>query len=285
MISFQDVILKLQTFWAAQGCVILQSYDLEMGAGTSHPLTALYALGPKPWRASFVQPCRRPQDGRYGDNPNRLQKFLQYQVILKPAPTNIQNLLLKSYEEIGINTAKHDIRFVEDDWENPSLGAAGLGWEVWLNGMEITQFTYFQQMGGTNCSVVPVELAYGLERICMHIQEKENIFDLCWNKPGTEHSLTYGDINLKAEREFSVWYFEKAPIVQLEKHFEEALSCGEDLVKSNLILPAYDQCIQAGHLFNILEARGSIGVLQRALALKRIRHLAEQCCGQWEKTL
>jgi len=279
--SFQSMLLTLQQFWSNQGCIILQGYDLEMGAGTSSPFTSLYALTPQPWRAAFIQPCRRPSDGRYGENPNRVQKYHQFQVILKPSPNNVQDLLINSYMALGIDVTKHDIRFVEDDWENPSLGAAGLGWEVWLDGMEITQFTYFQQMGGIECNPVSAELTYGLERIALFLQNKENIFDLQWNESGSEKMYSWGDIALRGEQEFSAWYFNYAPIEGLRQHFEDALAWGKHALEKTLILPAYDYVIQANHIFNILDARGSMSVAERAENITHIRHLASACCQAW----
>ncbi len=279
--SFQSMVLTLQEFWAGQGCVMLQGYDLEMGAGTSSPFTALYALTQKPWKAAFVQPCRRPSDGRYGENPNRVQKYHQFQVILKPAPEDVQDLLLRSYECLGIDTQKHDIRFVEDDWENPSLGAAGLGWEVWLDGMEVTQFTYFQQMGGIACSPVSAEITYGLERIALFLQNKDSFFDLAWNNPDSDAPYTWGDVALRGEQQFSAWCFEHAPVSGLMQHFEDALTWGALALEKQLVLPAYDYVIQANHIFNILDARGAISVAQRAENIARIRHLASACCAAW----
>lgn len=262
----------------------MQGYDLEMGAGTSSPLTSLYALTPRPWRAAFVQPCRRPSDGRYGENPNRVQKYHQFQVVLKPPPQNVQDLLLSSYAALGIDVTQHDIRFVEDDWENPSLGAAGLGWEVWLDGMEVTQFTYFQQMGGIECDPVSAEITYGLERIALFLQNKARIFDLAWNEPGSESSYTWGDVSLRSEQEFSAWYFDFAPIAGLRGHFEDALAWGTLALGKTLILPAYDYVIQANHTFNILDARGAMSVAERAENIARIRHLASACCHAWVQT-
>jgi glycyl-tRNA synthetase alpha chain len=281
MLSFQGIILKLLDFWANQGCVLLQAYDLEMGAGTTHPSSVLYALGPKPWRMAFVQPSRRPGDGRYGANPNRLLRYYQFQVILKPAPFNVQDLLLQSYQALGLDLLHNDLRFVEDDWANPSLGAAGLGWEVWFNGMEITQFTYFQQVGGMDCEVIPAEITYGLERIAMCVQGKERISDLIWNTPQGLDATTYGEMSERSEQEFSQWYFEKAPIHIVERHFEDALYCADALLKDGLALPAYDQCIQANHLFNMLEARGAIGVSGRAQYVQRVRSHVSRCCAAW----
>ena len=281
--SFQDLILTLQHFWADQGCVVLQPYDLEMGAGTFHPATLLKSLGPDPWRAAFVQPCRRPTDGRYGKNPNRLGQYYQFQVILKPSPDNIQDLYLESLGALGIDSSQHDIRFVEDDWESPTLGAAGLGWEVWCDGMEVTQFTYFQQVGGIECTSVPGEITYGLERLTMYVQQKENVFDLDWNGAG----VTYGDVFLRNEQEFSKYNFEHADASALQNQFAQAeKACGE-LLAAALALPAYDQCIKASHLFNLLDARGVISVTERAAMIGRIRALAKGCCEAWlaiEKT-
>ena len=286
--SFQDIILTLQNFWARQGCVILQPYDMEVGAGTFHPATTLRALGPKPWNCAYVQPSRRPKDGRYGENPNRLQHYYQFQVILKPSPDNIQQLYLDSLAELGINAAEHDIRFVEDDWESPTLGAWGLGWEVWCDGMEVTQFTYFQQVGGIECSPVAGELTYGLERLAMYIQGVENVYDLKWNdaKDG-EVQFYYGDVFKQAEVEFSAYNLEAADTAQLFKQFEEAeAECKSLLAYSNtrsaaLVLPAYDQCIKASHRFNLLDARGVIGVTERASYIGRVRALAKACCEAW----
>jgi glycyl-tRNA synthetase alpha chain len=282
MHSFQNIIMTLQSFWAEKGCALVQPYDLEMGAGTSHPFTALYTLGPRPWRAAFVQTCRRPGDGRYGENPNRLQKFYQFQVIIKPSPAQIQEWLLESYAALGLNLSDHDIRFVEDDWENPSLGASGLGWEVWLDGMEITQFTYFQQMGGIECEMVSSELAYGLERIALCLQKKENIFELEWTpQQGETPAVTYDQLSLLGEQQFCTWYFEEAPIEGVKRHFEDALSWGKSLIEKKLTLPAYDHCVKANHLFNMLDARGAVSVSQRAETIARIRKLASECCHQW----
>jgi len=275
--SFQALILDLQRFWADQGCVLLQPYDVEVGAGTFHPATTLRALGPKPWRAAYVQPSRRPTDGRYGENPNRLQHYYQFQVILKPAPADSQALYLRSLEAIGIDAKAHDIRFVEDDWESPTLGAWGLGWEVWLDGMEVTQFTYFQQVGGIECDPVSTELTYGLERLCMYIQGVENVYDLDFNGAG----MTYGDVFKRAEREFSAYNFEYADTHLLFQHFADAeKECGA-LIAAKLPLPAYDQCIKASHVFNLLDARGVISVTERAAYIGRVRALAKSCCEGW----
>lgn len=277
--SFQDIILTLQHYWADQGCVILQPYDMEVGAGTFHPATTLRALGPDAWNAAYVQPSRRPSDGRYGENPNRLQHYYQFQVILKPSPDNIQQLYLDSLVALGINPHEHDIRFVEDDWESPTLGAWGLGWEVWCDGMEVTQFTYFQQVGGIECSPVAGELTYGIERLAMYIQGVENVYDLRWNdaKNGMPE-MSYGDIFLQNEQEFSAYNLEHANTESLLKHFMDAeAECGALLAQS-LPLPAYDQCIKASHLFNLLDARGVIGVTERAAYIARVRALAKGCC-------
>ncbi len=276
--SFQDIILRLQLYWAAQGCVILQPYDLEMGAGTFHPATTLRALGPDPWRAAFVQPCRRPTDGRYGENPNRLQHYYQFQVILKPSPADAQALYLKSLEAIGIDPMLHDIRFVEDDWESPTLGAWGLGWEVWCDGMEVTQYTYFQQVGGIECDPVSVELTYGLERLAMYVLDYENVYDLPYNDPSSHTPLTYGDVFLRDEREFSAFNFEAANTDKLKTHFEDAEQECHALLARNLPLPAYEQCIKASHLFNLMDSRGVISVLERQAQIGRVRALARACC-------
>jgi len=276
-LSFQDMILTLHRYWAAQGCLILQPYDMEMGAGTFHPATTLRALGPKPWSAAYVQPSRRPSDGRYGENPNRLQHYYQYQVIMKPSPRDPQALLLGSYRELGLDPALHDIRFVEDDWESPTLGAWGLGWEVWCDGMEVTQFTYFQQVGGIPCEVPSCELTYGLERLAMYIQGVENVYDLDFNG----HGVTYGEVFLRAEREYSAHNFEHADIALLKRQFEEAEQECHALVAQHLALPAYDHCIKASHRFNLLDARGAISVTERAAYIGRVRNLAKACCESW----
>jgi len=276
-ISFQDTILNLQKFWSANGCVILQPYDIEVGAGTFHPATTLRSLGKKPWKAAYVQPSRRPADGRYGKNPNRLQHYYQFQVIIKPSPDEIKKIFLKSLSSIGINHKEHDIRFVEDDWESPTLGAAGRGWEVWCDGMEITQFTYFQQMTGIECNPISVELTYGLERICMFTQSKNNVFELNWNNDGVK----YKDVFLQAEKEYSAYNFEFANIEYLLKNFEIAEAECKSLLEKNLSLPAYDQCLKASHIFNLLEARGVIGVAQRTEYISRIRELAKGSGKRW----
>jgi glycyl-tRNA synthetase alpha chain len=332
--SFQDIILTLQNFWARQGCVVLQPYDMEVGAGTFHPATTLRALGPKPWNAAYVQPSRRPKDGRYGENPNRLQHYYQFQVILKPSPDNLQQLYLDSLRELGVKPEEHDIRFVEDDWESPTLGAWGLGWEVWCDGMEVTQFTYFQQVGGIECNPVSGELTYGLERLAMYIQGVENVYDLGWNfvpekNNNATHSgvpsplrgglgrgasnenttaapppnlpregggataqlFTYGDVFKQNEIEFSAYNLEAADTAQLFQQFAEAekecqalLSFKRNEVAAPLVLPAYDQCIKASHRFNLLDARGVIGVTERASYIGRVRALAKACCEAYVKS-
>ena len=276
-LSFQDLILTLQHFWAEQGCVILQPYDMEMGAGTFHPATALRALGPKAWNAAYVQPSRRPKDGRYGENPNRLQHYYQFQVILKPSPDNIQELYLDSLRKIGIDPLAHDIRFVEDDWESPTLGAWGLGWEVWCDGMEVTQFTYFQQVGGIECKPISGEITYGLERLAMYIQGKENVYDLDFNDKG----IKYGNVFLQNEREFSAYNLEYADTEQLLRQFTDSEKECVALLDKKLALPAYDQCIKASHRFNLLDARGVISVTERASYIARVRALAKGCCEMY----
>jgi glycyl-tRNA synthetase alpha chain len=290
--AFQDLILTLQSFWSAEGCVILQPYDLEVGAGTFHPATTLRALGPKPWSAAYVQPSRRPKDGRYGENPNRLQHYYQFQVIMKPSPANIQELYLASLDAIGIDTSVNDIRFVEDDWESPTLGAWGLGWEVWCNGMEVSQFTYFQQVGGFDCNPVAGEITYGLERLAMYVQGVDRVFDLNFNGREDAKRLTYGDVFLQAEREYSRYNFEHADTEVLLRHFRDAEAECKALLEAGakggeehlLALPAYDQCIKASHIFNLLDARGVISVTERQSYILRVRELAKACCGAWLKT-
>ena len=277
ILSFQDIIMSLQKFWGKNGCIILQPYDLEVGAGTFHPATTLRSLGPQPWKAAYVQPSRRPTDGRYGENPNRLQHYYQYQVIIKPSPKNIKQTYLKSLAAIGINIKNHDIRFVEDDWESPTLGASGLGWEVWCDGMEITQFTYFQQMTGLECKPVPVEITYGLERLCMFVQGKSNVFDLDWNSEGVK----YKEVFHQAEKEFSAYNFEFANTESLLKNFENTENECKSLLEKKLSLPAYDQCLKASHIFNLLDARGVIGVAERTGYITRIRDLAKGCGALW----
>ena len=276
-ITFQSLIFELQKFWESRKCIILHPYDTEMGAGTFHPATALRVLGPKHWRAAFLQPCRRPMDGRYGDNPNRLQHYYQFQVILKPSPRDSQELYLESLRHLGINVQKHDIKFIEDDWESPTLGASGLGWEVWCDGLEITQFTYFQQMAGIECKPVSLELTYGLERLAMYLQGTDNVFEIKWNEEGT----TYGDIYLQSEKEFSSYNFEKANVEILTNQFNELENECSVLIDSSLPLPAYEQCIKASHVFNLLDSRGSISVADRASYILRIRNMVRETCLRW----
>jgi glycyl-tRNA synthetase alpha chain len=275
--SFQELILRLHRYWSAQGCLILQPYDMEVGAGTFHPATTLRALGPEPWNAAYVQPSRRPTDGRYGENPNRLQHYYQYQVIMKPSPDGFQELYLGSLYEIGIDPENHDIRFVEDDWESPTLGAWGLGWEVWCDGMEVSQFTYFQQVGGFDCSPVSGELTYGLERLAMYVQGVDNVYDLDFNGRG----VTYGEVFLQAEREYSAHNFEHADTDMLFRHFRDAEAECHAIAEKGLALPAYDQCIKASHVFNLLDARGVISVTERAAYIGRVRALARRCAEEW----
>jgi len=269
MLNFQQIILKLQDYWAKQGCVIVQPMDMEMGAGTFHWATFLRAIGPEPWNAAYVQPSRRPKDGRYGENPNRLQHYYQYQVVLKPSPDAIQNLYLKSLVALGINPKKNDIRFVEDDWESPTLGASGLGWEVWLNGMEITQFTYFQQVGGRDCKPVLGELTYGLERLAMHLQDKESVFDLIW-----VDGVTYGDVYHQNEVEQSKYNFELTNTEMLFQHFGQFEAEAKRLIEAQCVLPAYEMMLKCSHAFNLLDARGAISVTERAAYIARVRELA-----------
>ena len=271
--SFQSIIMKLQYFWADKGCVILQPLDMEVGAGTFHPATVLKALGETPWNAAYVQPCRRPTDGRYGLNPNRLQHYYQFQTVLKPSPDNIQDLYLDSLNYLGIDSKKNDIRFVEDDWESPTLGAWGLGWEVWCNGMEVSQFTYFQQVGGIDCFPITGELTYGLERLAMYIQGIDNVDDLVWNSD----NVKYGDVFLQNEKEQSEYNFEKSNPKVLIKNFEELEKLNFKLVEDNLVLPAYEQCIKASHIFNLIDASGVIGVNERADYIGRVRAMVKAC--------
>jgi len=285
--SFQEVILALQGYWAAKGCAILQPYDMEVGAGTFHPATTLRALGPRPWAAAYVQPSRRPTDGRYGENPNRLQHYYQFQVIIKPSPPDLQALYLGSLQAIGIDMGLHDIRFVEDDWESPTLGAWGLGWEVWCDGMEVSQFTYFQQVGGHDCHPVPGELTYGLERLAMYVLNVDHVMDMPFNDPQSPIPLTYGDVFRQTEREYSRWNFDQADTEMLLRHFVDAeaecariLSApGTDAAGRAIVMahPAYDQCIKASHLFNLLDARGVISVTERQAYIGRVRALAKGC--------
>ena len=276
-LTFQEIIFSLQNFWSKQGCVILQPYDLEVGAGTFHPATTLRSLGPDPWKTAYVQPSRRPTDGRYGENPNRLQHYYQFQVLIKPSPKDIQKLYLKSLTALGIIYKNHDIRFVEDDWESPTLGASGLGWEVWCDGMEITQFTYFQQMAGYECKPVSVEITYGLERICMFIQSKDSVYDLDWNDQGTK----YKDIYLRSEKEYSAYNFEHANTDTLLQTFIGVENECNNLYEKKLCLPAYDQCLKASHIFNLLDSRGIISVTERANYINRIRTLTKKCGELW----
>ena len=277
LITFQETIFNLQNYWSNHGCLILQPYDIEVGAGTFHPATTLRSLGPEKWKAAYVQPSRRPSDGRYGENPNRLQHYYQFQVLIKPSPENIKKLFLDSLSSIGIDKNVHDIRFIEDDWESPTLGAAGLGWEVWCDGMEITQFTYFQQMAGVQCSPVSVELTYGLERICMFVQENSNVFDILWNKNGT----LYKDIYKENEKQFSKYNFELANIDYLFNAFESLEKEAKNLLLNELPLPAYDYSLKASHVFNILDSRGAISTAQRAVYISRIRDLVKEVGLKW----
>tara|TARA_B100000941_G_scaffold146061_1_gene103650 strand:+ start:2538 stop:3434 length:897 start_codon:yes stop_codon:yes gene_type:complete len=282
--SFQDLILMLQDFWSSNGCVILQPYDMEVGAGTFHPGTILRALGEDQWNAAYVQPSRRPTDGRFGENPNRLQHYYQFQVVLKPSPENIQDLYLNSLEYIGIDKSKHDIRFVEDDWESPTLGAWGLGWEVWCDGMEVSQFTYFQQVCGYDCRPVTGELTYGLERLAMYVQGVDNVYELNYNGLSGENNISYGDVFKEAEREYSEYNFNYANVEMIMKHFSEIETECKKLAENKLALPAYDQCIKASHLFNILDARGAISVTERQGYILRVRALAKLSADAWIAT-
>ena len=285
-IDFQSIILNLQSYWANQGCVILQPYDKEVGAGTFHPATTLRSLGPEQkWNVAYVQPSRRPTDGRYGLNPNRVQHYYQFQTILKPSPENSQDLFLGSLEAIGLNINEHDIRFVEDDWESPTLGAWGLGWEVWCDGMEISQFTYFQQVGGIECSPIPLELTYGLERLAMFIQNIENIFDIEWVS-NNNNTVYYKDIFLRNEKEFSEYNFDRADINSLYTQFEIAQNECKNLLNNDtpLPLPAYDECLKSSHIFNLLDARGAISVSERQGFILKIRDLGRGCCESYMKS-
>ena len=294
-VCFQDIILSLSAYWAARGCAVLQPYDMEVGAGTFHPATTLRALGPKEWAAAYPQPSRRPTDGRYGENPNRLQHYYQYQVLLKPSPPDLQEQYLGSLEAIGVDLALHDIRFVEDDWESPTLGAWGLGWEVWCDGMEVSQFTYFQQVGGHDCRPVSGELTYGLERLAMYVLGVENVYDLPFNRPDSPTPLKYGDVFQQTEREYSRWNFDIADAETLLRHFEDAeKECRRILDQPSLdprtgkyipmAHPAYDQCIKASHLFNLLDARGVISVTERQAYIGRVRALAKACADAFLTT-
>lgn len=278
--SFQGLIVALQEYWAKQGCILLTPYDMEMGAGTFHPATCLRALGEKPWKAAYVQPSRRPTDGRYGQNPNRLQMHHQFQVIVKPSPANSQDLYLGSLAAIGIDPLEHDIRFVEDDWESPTLGAWGLGWEVWCDGMEISQYTYFQQVGGLECSPVSLELTYGLERLAMYVLDVDNVYDLPYNDDG----FKYGDVYHTNEAQMSAYNFEFAEVPALYQQFQFAEQSCRTLLDQKLALPAYEQCLKASHTFNLLDARGAISVLERQSYIARVRALAKECCEVWGET-
>lgn len=277
MLTFQQAILTLQNYWDKQGCALLQPFDMEVGAGTSHTATFLRALGPEPWNAAYVQPSRRPKDGRYGENPNRMQHYYQFQVVLKPSPANIIELYLGSLEALGIDTQQNDVRFVEDNWENPTLGAWGLGWEVWLNGMEVTQFTYFQQVGGLDCKPILGEITYGIERLTMYLQGKENVYDLVWTEreeKGVKKVLTYGDVFHQNEVEQSTYNFEFSNADMLFRHFSEYESEAKRLIDVGLALPAYEMILKAAHTFNLLDARGAISVTERAAYIGRIRNLS-----------
>ena len=277
MIFFQDIILKLQNFWAKHGCLIMQPYDLEMGAATFHPSTCLRSLGEKPWSAVYVQPCRRPSDGRYGKNPNRLQQYFQLQVIIKPSPKNAQDLFLKSLNEISIKPSQNDLKFIEDNWESPTLGAAGLGWEIQCNGMEICQYTYFQQIGGFECKPVTVEYTYGLERIAMYVQEVDSVYDIIWNKTG----IKYGELFFQNEVQFSEFNFVASSQRFLFNSFKENESNCKDLLLKKLTLPAYECCIKASHTFNLLDAKGLISVSERQSYILKVRELSRLCCKSW----
>lgn len=280
MVTFSELLLKLQQFWAQQGCNIVQPYDIPAGAGTFHPATLLRSLDSKPWSVAYVAPSRRPTDGRYGENPNRLGSYYQFQVLIKPSPANIQDLYLQSLEFLGLDVSKHDIRFVEDNWESPTLGAWGLGWEVWLDGMEVTQFTYFQQVGGIPCEPVSVEITYGVERLAMYLQEKDSVFDLIWNE--NSHGITtYGDVHKQSEYEFSKYNFEVADVKMLFEQFENAREECKNSLEANLPLPAYDYCLLASHTFNVLDARKAISVTQRQNYILKIRELAKGCAVKY----
>ena len=284
--SFQQLILDLSVYWAGQGCVLVQPYDMELGAATFHPATALYTLGPQEaWRAAYVQPCRRPSDGRYGENPNRLQQYYQFQVILKPSPLDAQNLYLDSLKAIGLDPSAHDIRFVEDDWESPTLAAAGLGWEVWCDGMEISQFTYFQQLGGIALGPVAVELTYGMERLAMFIQGVDNVYDLDWDGVAVEDGgKTYGDMFQRGEKEFSAYNFSVADTKHLTAQFDYLESECQKLLAEGLPLPAYDMCMKASHTYHLLDARGVLSVAERQRYIGRVRGLAVACCAAWQES-
>jgi glycyl-tRNA synthetase alpha chain len=280
-LSFQELILELQRYWQDYGCAILQPYDIEVGAGTFHPATVLRSLGDKPWNVAYVQPSRRPTDSRYAEHPNRMQHYYQFQVILKPSPDNMQELYLRSLEHLGIDIKKHDIRFVEDDWESPTLGASGLGWEVWCNGMEVSQFTYMQQIGGIDCRPVAGEITYGLERLALYIQGVDDVKNLDWNGQVGEKALTYGEVDFTAEKQFSKFNLEIADTEILLRHFEDAETQCIALIHEDLPMPAYDYCIKASHLFNLLCARGVVSVTERAAYISRVRNLAKLSCEKW----
>lgn len=283
MLTFQQIILTLQKFWDKQGCALLQPYDIEMGAGTFHTATFLRAIGPEPWRAAYVQPSRRPKDGRYGANPNRLQHYYQYQVVLKPSPANIQDLYLDSLRALGINTSEHDIRFVEDDWESPTLGAWGLGWEIWLDGMEVTQFTYFQEVGSLPCRPVLGEITYGLERLAMYLQDVKNVYDLIWTQNGG-NVVTYGDIYHQNEIEQSRYNFEHSDIAMLFRHFQEYETEAKRLIEAELVLPGFEMVMKCSHNFNMLDARGAISVTERAAYIGRVRTLSRLAAQAYHKS-
>lgn len=280
-LSFQQIILELQNYWQDYGCAILQPYDVEMGAGTFHPATVLRTLGPKPWNVAFVQPSRRPDDSRYAEHPNRMQHYYQFQVILKPSPDDIQDLYLKSLERLGIDTKKHDIRFVEDDWESPTLGASGLGWEVWFNGMEVSQFTYMQQIGGIECRPVAGELTYGLERLALYIQGVDSVKDLDWTGQTGDKAMTYGEVDFEAERQFSKFNLEVSDSEMLFRHFNDMEKQCLNMLEHDIPVVAYDFCIKASHIFNLLDARGVISVTERAAYISKVRNLAKLCCQKW----
>lgn len=284
-LTFQDIILSLSRYWADQGCVVLQPYDTEVGAGTFHPATTLRSLGPDTWRTAYVQPSRRPTDGRYGENPNRLQHYYQYQVILKPSPDNVVDLYLNSLRAIGIEPSGHDVRFVEDDWESPTLGAWGLGWEVWLNGMEVTQFTYFQQVGGFECKPVPAEITYGLERLAMYIQGVDSVYDLVWSVGPDGHVFTYGDVFLRNEQQYSEYNFEVADVEMLLGLFSTYEREATQVLEKGLALPAYDYVLKCSHAFNLLDARGAISATERMGYILRVRALAKSCCESYLRAL
>lgn len=283
-LTFQEIILTLQQYWSSKGCVVLQPYDSEVGAGTFHTATTLRALGPQEWNTCYVQPCRRPQDGRYGENPNRLQHYYQFQVLMKPSPEQSQELYLESLAAIGINPEEHDVRFVEDDWESPTLGAWGLGWEIWLNGMEVTQFTYFQQVGGLECDPVSLEITYGLERLAMYIQGVDSVYDLIWNRSPEGKIFTYGDVFLQNEQEFSTYNFEVATIEMMSQRFEDYEAECHRALEANLPLPAYDCVLKCSHAFNLLDSRGAISAQERMGYILRVRTLARLCCESWLAT-